>query len=176
MHAQSMLGFSPRGPTRRRDGSLRRAHPGDRQLLAKIDGFDQEIRGYNLRPTRLGNIPPVISGRGHPSSKSYFRTAQSGALSQTSSHAKSTRRSGAFLAPGKTGRLWLAGVLCLPLPAARLKFPGCRLPVLVSWNRRQPSLRWRRSAGPLGLPPGDAFVVSQRRRRPSIAAASGNAA
>jgi hypothetical protein len=32
------------------------------RLLAKIDLFDQEIRSYNLRPTRLGYVRPVLSG------------------------------------------------------------------------------------------------------------------
>ena len=32
------------------------------RLLAKVDVFDQEIRSYNLRPTRLGHVRPVLSG------------------------------------------------------------------------------------------------------------------
>ena len=38
--------------------------PAIARLLAKIERFDHEIRCYNLSPTRLSNIPPVISGRG----------------------------------------------------------------------------------------------------------------
>ena len=38
--------------------------PAIARLLTKIERFDHEIRCYNLRPTRLSNIPPVISGRG----------------------------------------------------------------------------------------------------------------
>jgi hypothetical protein len=32
------------------------------RLVVKIDLFDHEIRCYNLRPTRLGYIRPVVSG------------------------------------------------------------------------------------------------------------------
>jgi hypothetical protein len=32
------------------------------RLLAKVDLFDQEIRSYNLRPTRLGHVRAVLSG------------------------------------------------------------------------------------------------------------------
>ena len=38
--------------------------PAIARLLTKIERFDHEIRCYNLSPTRLSNIPPVISGRG----------------------------------------------------------------------------------------------------------------
>ena len=38
--------------------------PAIARLLTKIERFDHEIRCYSLSPTRLSNIPPVISGRG----------------------------------------------------------------------------------------------------------------
>ena len=61
--AEAPLGFSPREPASPEE-MAQFAEPvlEIARLLAKVDVFDQEIRSYNLRPTRLGHVRPVLSG------------------------------------------------------------------------------------------------------------------